>query len=96
WGFSVLGESILSPLKTKQLVEIEGKLIKGSKKAARGRCMFASPKDWMDYFMGTGHELEHEAFLSLWLSNFVFVTSTSIYYVGKHVFPIVIHLARGN
>ncbi|PPS18963.1 hypothetical protein GOBAR_AA01609 [Gossypium barbadense] len=81
---------------TKQLVEVEGKLIKGRKEAARGRCKFASPKDWMDYFMGTGHELEHEAFLSLWLSNFVFVTSTSIHYVGKHVFPIAIHLARGN
>ncbi|KAG8479352.1 hypothetical protein CXB51_029130 [Gossypium anomalum] len=66
WGFSVLGESVLSPLKTKQLVEVERKLIKGRKEAARGRCKFASPKDWMDYFMGTGHELEHEAFLSLW------------------------------
>ncbi|XP_040938086.1 uncharacterized protein [Gossypium hirsutum] len=96
WDFSVLGESVLIPLKTKQLVEVEGKLIKGRKEAARGRCKFASPKDWMDYFMGTGHELEHEAFLSLWLSNFVFVTSTSIHYVGKHVFPIAIHLARGN
>ncbi|XP_040960283.1 uncharacterized protein [Gossypium hirsutum] len=85
-----------SPLKTKQPVEVEEKLIKGRKEAARGRCMFASPKDWMDYFMGTGHKLEHEAFLSLWLSNFVFVTSTSIHYVGKHVFPIAIHLARGN
>ncbi|MBA0716528.1 hypothetical protein Golax_015352, partial [Gossypium laxum] len=95
-GFSILGESILSPLKTKQLVEVERKLIKGRKEAARGICMFASPKDWMDYFMGTRHELEHEAFLSLWLSNLVFVTSTSIHYVGKHVFPITIHLARGN
>ncbi|MBA0591206.1 hypothetical protein Gorai_019889 [Gossypium raimondii] len=85
-----------SPLKTKQPVEVEEKLIKGRKEAARGRCMFASPKDWMDYFMGTGHKLEHEAFLSLWLSNFVFVTSTSIHYVGRHVFPIAIHLARGN
>ncbi|KAH1083817.1 hypothetical protein J1N35_023578 [Gossypium stocksii] len=93
WGFSVLGESVLSPLKTKHLVEVEGKLIKGRKEAARRRRMFASPKDWMDYFMGTGHELEHVAFLSLWLSNFVFVTSTSIRYVGKHVFPIAIHLA---
>lgn len=95
WGFSV-GESVLSPLKTKQLVEVEGKLIKGRKEAARERCMFASPKDWMDYFMGTGHELEHEAFLSLWLSTFVFVTSSSIRCVRKHVFPIAIHLDRGN
>ncbi|KAK6229679.1 Aminotransferase-like [Theobroma cacao] len=95
-GYSVLGVSVLSPLKTKQLVEVKEKLIKGRKEAARARSLAASHKSWMDYFMGTGHDLEHEAFLSLWLSNFVLVNSVSFQRIGKHVFPIAIHLARGT
>ncbi|XP_039032332.1 uncharacterized protein LOC120167362 [Hibiscus syriacus] len=94
-GFSVLGESVLRPLNSK-LVEVEERLIKGRKEAARGGCVLATSKAWMDYFMGTGNELEHEAFLSLWLSNFVFVSSASATSVRKHVFRIAIHLARGN
>ncbi|GMI79423.1 hypothetical protein HRI_001611600 [Hibiscus trionum] len=95
-GFSVLGQSVLSPLKCKQLVEVEERLNKGRKEATRGNCEKSTPRAWMDYFMGTGNELEHEAFLSLWLSSFVFVCSTSLTYIGSHVFPIAIHLARGN
>ncbi|KAK8633495.1 hypothetical protein V6N13_014340 [Hibiscus sabdariffa] len=95
-GFSVLGESVLSPLKSKQLVEIEERLNKGRKEATKGDCGSPTPRAWMDYFMGNGNELEHEAFLSLWLSSFVFVSSSSVACIGKHVFPIAIHLARGN
>ncbi|XP_022735556.1 uncharacterized protein LOC111288863 [Durio zibethinus] len=95
-GYSVLGASVLSTLKTKQLVELEEKLIEGRKEAARWSSLVATHNAWMDYFMGTGHDLEHEAFLSLWLSNFVLVKSTSFKYIGKHVFPIAIHLARGT
>ncbi|XVF77545.1 hypothetical protein PTKIN_Ptkin14bG0053600 [Pterospermum kingtungense] len=94
-GYSVVGESVLSPLRTKQLVEVEEKLIQKHKEAATAKSLVASHKAWMEYFMGTGNDLEHEAFLSLWLSKFVLVKSTSCKYIGKHVFPIAIHLARG-
>ena len=95
-GYSVLGASVLSPLKTKQLVEVEEKLTEGCKEARRGSSVIATHKAWMDYFMGTGHDLEHEAFTSLWLSKFVLVKSASFQSIGKHVFPIAIHLARGT
>jgi hypothetical protein len=44
--------------------------------------------------MENNSEVEHEAFLSLWLSRFVFpsLPNTSI---PKHVFPIAVRLARG-
>lgn len=80
-GYSVLGESVLSPLETKQLVEVEEKLIEVLKEVERG--VFPDHNAWMDYFMGTEHDLEHEAFLSLWLSKYVFVKHESRF---KHVF----------
>ncbi|OMP04444.1 hypothetical protein COLO4_09639 [Corchorus olitorius] len=96
-GYSVLGESVLSPLKTEELIEVEEKLIVGRKEAATVGAIVATNKAWMQYFMETGHELEHEAFLSYWLSNFVLVESShSTHFVGKHVFPMAIHLARGT
>ncbi|XVE80356.1 hypothetical protein DITRI_Ditri14bG0133100 [Diplodiscus trichospermus] len=94
-GYSVLGASVVGPLTTEKLAEVEEKLIEGRKEAARASSLVASHKSWMDYFMGTGHDLEHEAFLSLWLSKFVLVKSTSCQHIGKHVFPLAIHLARG-
>ncbi|OMO79270.1 hypothetical protein CCACVL1_13797 [Corchorus capsularis] len=63
-GYSVLGESVLSPPKTKELVELEKKLIAVRKEAATVGALVASNKAWMC--------------------------------VGKHVFPIAIHLARGT
>uniref|UniRef100_A0A803LYD7 Aminotransferase-like plant mobile domain-containing protein n=1 Tax=Chenopodium quinoa TaxID=63459 RepID=A0A803LYD7_CHEQI len=51
--------------------------------------------EWMSYFMGIGGELEHVAFLSLWLSRYVF--STNHYCkISQDVFPIAIYLARGT
>ncbi|XVF77546.1 hypothetical protein PTKIN_Ptkin14bG0053700 [Pterospermum kingtungense] len=95
-GCSVVGESVLSPLRTKQLVEVEEKLIEARKEAATGNSSVATHKAWIDYFMRNGNDLEHEAFLSLWLSKFVLVNSTSCLSIGKHVFPVAISLARGT
>ncbi|XVF77544.1 hypothetical protein PTKIN_Ptkin14bG0053500 [Pterospermum kingtungense] len=95
-GYSVLGESVSSPLKTKQQVKVEKKLREGHKEAAKGNSLVATHRAWMDYFMGTGNDLEHEAFLSLWLSMFVIVKYTSFQHIGKHAFPIAIRLARGT
>lgn len=44
--------------------------------------------------MGSGCEIEHEAFLSPWLSRFVFPSSNSV--ISRSVFPIVVNLARGT
>ncbi|KAI4306075.1 hypothetical protein L6164_029384 [Bauhinia variegata] len=49
--------------------------------------------EWIDSFFNKGRELEHEAFLSAWLSMFVFPNN---YLVNNAVFPIAINLARGN
>ena len=48
----------------------------------------------MKKFMNTGSDIEHEAFLVLWLSRFVFPISYSL--VTQRVFPIAVHLARGT
>lgn len=47
------------------------------------------------HFMESESELEHEAFLSIWLSRFVFprICKGTI---TKLVFPIAIHLSRGT
>lgn len=44
--------------------------------------------------MDSGSEIEHEAFLSLWLSRFVFPNSNSV--ISRSVFPIAVKLARGT
>lgn len=44
--------------------------------------------------MDRGSEIEHEAFLALWLSRSVFPFSFKT--VSKSVFPIALHLARGT
>lgn len=88
-GYSVLGESVKKLLKTNEMLEMEDNLIEVHRQLSPARHYV-----WMDYFMGTGHKLEHEAFLSLWLSRYVF--PASLYdNVGKNLFPIAIRLARG-
>ncbi|XVF77516.1 hypothetical protein PTKIN_Ptkin14bG0050800 [Pterospermum kingtungense] len=49
---------------------------------------------WMRKFMNSDSQIEHEAFLALWLSRFVLPTCYDV--VVKSVFPIAIHLARGT
>ncbi|GLT59409.1 hypothetical protein SLA2020_322290 [Shorea laevis] len=95
-GYSVLGSSVSSPLRSENLVAIEEKLIEACKEAATIGATVASHSAWMDHFMGTSHELEHEAFLSLWLSRFVLVSSNYHQLILKHAFPIAIRLARGT
>ncbi|XP_021605922.2 uncharacterized protein LOC110610351 [Manihot esculenta] len=48
---------------------------------------------WMRSFTQCGTEIEHEAFLSLWLSRFVLQNSAQT--IRKQIFPIAINLARG-
>ncbi|XP_040989066.1 uncharacterized protein LOC121236702 [Juglans microcarpa x Juglans regia] len=91
-GYSVLGDSFSERLETDDMRKIKGNLTEVHKQISVARKVRHCP--WMNYFMGTGHELEHEAFLSLWLSRYV--VPTYLYdNIGKHCFPIAIRLARG-
>ncbi|KAF8391522.1 hypothetical protein HHK36_023827 [Tetracentron sinense] len=67
-GFSVLGEPITSPL-TRELVKIEEEIIKEHKGFNNQRARKANHSSWLNHFMGYGSELEHVAFLALWLSR---------------------------
>ncbi|GKV15664.1 hypothetical protein SLEP1_g26433 [Rubroshorea leprosula] len=64
-GYSVLGGTVSSLLKSKNLVVMEQKLQEAHRESATLNSIVSTHKAWMDYFMGTGHEILHEAFLSL-------------------------------
>ncbi|RXI03543.1 hypothetical protein DVH24_004195 [Malus domestica] len=92
-GFSVLGDSILSPLDTAELNEIEDKLLAQRKDIIKSRAKKATTSSWLNRFINGRHELKHEAFLVYWLSRYVFNDGGIIH---RPVFSIAIHLARGT
>ncbi|CAN7097571.1 unnamed protein product [Brassica rapa subsp. narinosa] len=93
-GFSVLGSPYFTPLDSsgeeilRTLEEEWVKIRKGSS------AHLVTKLQWMGRFMGTWGELEHAAFLGLWLSYFVFPTRYC--HVDKSVLSIAIHLSRGT
>ncbi|WOH11564.1 hypothetical protein DCAR_0831053 [Daucus carota subsp. sativus] len=89
--FSVLGASVLSPL-DHDCSEIFKSLKYHLKKIKLGHCNNALSHVWMDYFISSGDQLEHEAFLVLWLSKFVLVRSQ----IAVWDFRVAIHLSRGK
>lgn len=56
----------------------------------------ASHGAWMKKFMKSGSRIEHEAFLSLLLSRFVFPSASGFDTIVNDVFPIAILLAQGT
>ncbi|XP_050369007.1 serine/threonine-protein phosphatase 7 long form homolog [Argentina anserina] len=95
-GFSVLGDSVFTPLERKELREVEVKLEKermGLYDYSAG-CRTVIIKAWLEKFMKSGTELEHEAFLVFWLSRYV-LHNTSNNSVNKAGLSIAIRLARG-
>ncbi|KAM1041368.1 hypothetical protein ACFX13_031293 [Malus domestica] len=92
-GFSVLGDSVLSPLDTAELNEIEDKLLAQRKDIIKSHAKKATTSSWLNRFINGGHELKHEAFLMYWLSRYVFNDGGIIH---RPVFSIAIHLARGT
>ncbi|CAN7019001.1 unnamed protein product [Brassica rapa subsp. trilocularis] len=95
-GFSVLGSPVFASLdssgeKTKEKLEKERVVLKRDQVSNR-----ATQTVWMSRFMDSGDddELEHVAFLALWLSYFVF--PTRYYQINEAVFPVAIHLASGT
>ncbi|KAK9938429.1 hypothetical protein M0R45_015169 [Rubus argutus] len=96
-GYSVLGDSIFSPLQSRELKGIQGKLEKEriGLYTYAVRSKVASTHLWMKKFIKSGSELEHEAFLVFWLSRYVFREPFGRDSVNKAVLSIAIRLARG-
>ncbi|KAL8136443.1 hypothetical protein V2J09_002444 [Rumex salicifolius] len=95
-GFSASGFSAFSCLDSDtESVKIIEQLELARKEICSRKCRCRHDM-WVKKFMGSGHELEHAAFLSVWLSRFVFsVGSSTDYLVHKKVFPAAARLSRG-
>ncbi|PON51537.1 Aminotransferase-like mobile domain containing protein [Parasponia andersonii] len=101
-GYSVLGcrvfgppETFLGLLEASKVKAIEEKLNKARLDFVRSKARKACQHAWMKHFMEQESDLEHEAFLSIWLSRFVF-PGLSRTTVLKQLFPLAIRLARGT
>ncbi|RWW74544.1 hypothetical protein BHE74_00017514 [Ensete ventricosum] len=93
-GFPVAGEPIRGPLHG-ELKEIEVQMTAERKSFSRSPSKRANHNQWMMHYMECeGDELEHNAFLALWLSRFVF-PAHSFKIVTQSVLPAAIRLARG-
>ncbi|KAL8093397.1 uncharacterized protein LOC141692934 [Apium graveolens] len=90
-GFSVLGALFSTPV-TDEFVVIFDCMRKVFNKVKLSGGSIDTK--WMKYFMGSGNELEHEAFLAMWLSRFVLAYSNN--YISIRDFHVAIHLWRGN
>nr|GME17671.1 serine/threonine-protein phosphatase 7 long form homolog [Ipomoea batatas] len=97
-GFSVLGDCVdpdLSPIGDRKWVEIKSKLLKARSEIYKTCSKKITHGSWIAKFIGSGSEVEHEAFLVLWLEKFVFPIS-AYETIGTKVLDIAIRLARGN
>ncbi|XP_059664170.1 uncharacterized protein LOC132309936 [Cornus florida] len=94
-GYPVLGKPVNSPL-SGGLVKIEEAMNKHRIELCRSKAKKATHGGWLSKFMEveTEYEFEHVAFLSLWLSRYVF-PSLPEETIGKHVFPIAAQLSQG-
>ncbi|XP_047250137.1 uncharacterized protein LOC124885917 [Capsicum annuum] len=92
-GYSVLGQCVLEPVKNNDSVEVEKNLCEAYK-VVKESDKNVSPHPWMEHFAGRGDNLEHVAFLTLWLSRYVL--PCRIYQcVDRALFPIAIFLSQG-
>ncbi|KAG5389323.1 hypothetical protein IGI04_030864 [Brassica rapa subsp. trilocularis] len=85
-GFSLLGSSVYTPLESSEIKESVLKLEKRRKESVKQVSWISSFED---------DQMEHEAFLAFWLSNFVFPEKQGCS-VSKHVFSVAVRLARGE
>ncbi|KAL9441542.1 hypothetical protein AB3S75_020106 [Citrus x aurantiifolia] len=96
-GYSVSGSPVFSPLETDELLETEEKLNQARTELSRTAARKAYQGAWLKKFMDSESEIEHEAFLVLWLSRFVLPSSFRVNRViSRNVFPIAVHLAKGT
>ncbi|XP_008803640.4 uncharacterized protein LOC103717142 [Phoenix dactylifera] len=93
-GFPVVGEPVRGSLDG-ELAEMELRLAVEHKKFYKYSCKKPEQSAWMRHFVeGEGDEFEHVAFLSLWLSRFVFPAHPEKT-VSLQMIPIAVRLARG-
>lgn len=90
----MLGESVNAPLK-EEMREIEKRMVKEKREFYRQKSKKATHAAWMNYYMGVDGEVEHVAFLSLWVSRYVF-PAQPFDTIGQYVFYIAARLAEGT
>ncbi|KAK4258313.1 hypothetical protein QN277_007772 [Acacia crassicarpa] len=92
-GYSIVGSSgFFTPLEDEEWKQIEQRLLEVRSNLVKTKAKKAGHCPWLRHFMEEEEgELEHVAFLSLWLSRFVFPRS-----ITKQIFRIAIHVARGS
>ncbi|GJY29543.1 aminotransferase-like mobile domain-containing protein [Tanacetum coccineum] len=94
-GFSVLGHSVfnLVDIESDEAKEVLRKLYKAWDKLSRSPSNKVEQCRWTAMFKDSGSEIEHEAFLVLWLSRFVLPSTYTT--ITKKVFAIAVSLGRG-
>ncbi|KAG7551120.1 Aminotransferase-like plant mobile domain [Arabidopsis thaliana x Arabidopsis arenosa] len=93
-GFSVLGSPVFAPLECSEMRASAEKLEKVRRDSV-GKAKRVSQVSWTSSFMGRGGQIEHEAFLVLWLSLFVF-PGDCCRSISRNVIPIAVRLASGE
>ncbi|EOA36103.1 hypothetical protein CARUB_v10011204mg [Capsella rubella] len=93
-GFSVLGSPIFAPLESSEMRDSVEKLKKVRRENLNTNNR-VSEGSWISSFLGRGDQLEHEAFLALWLSLFVFPDKFRRSVSRKNL-PVAVRLARGE
>ncbi|KAG5151026.1 hypothetical protein JHK84_027498 [Glycine max] len=93
-GFPVVGDPVFTTLQSQEMRKVEEKLSLARMEPWREKKHKVTTSAWMDAFVnsGTRSEIEHEAFLSTWLTMVGFSHNGL---VNECVFPIAILLARG-
>ncbi|KAL1220889.1 putative serinePthreonine-protein phosphatase 7 long form [Cardamine amara subsp. amara] len=95
-GFSVLGSSVFAPLETSEMRDSVNNLKKARVENVNAGTSFrVSQRSWISRFLGRGDQMEHEAFLALWLSHFVFPDKYQPS-ISKKNLAIAVRLARGE
>ncbi|KAK2441320.1 serine/threonine-protein phosphatase 7 long form protein [Trifolium repens] len=93
-GYPIIGYPVFTKVKDQEMREAEEKLIIARQKPWQTKKSNPTTAIWMDMFIDKGSEIEHEAFLATWLSIFVF--PSKYFLLKSSMFPIAVHLARGN
>lgn len=93
-GYSVLGGPATSHIEVPVDYAAFIKLEKAYLKIVRSPLKKVSFRAWRDKFMGRQKAYEHEAFLVLWLSKYIFASAKNT--ISHETFHLAIFLARGR
>ncbi|KAM7263439.1 hypothetical protein ACFE04_001122 [Oxalis oulophora] len=93
-GYSVLGCPVTISVQNKELRKIEEQLNRATSEFRKTTAAKAYHHQWMMSFMDSGSEIEHEAFLVLWLSRYVFAELSRV--IVPSVVSVAVNLASGT